>query len=80
MRVTDPVGVTDIADRCGVTPPAVSNWRERYTSFPAPLFTVGRGRVPVWEWSVVLDWITAPAAPAERPPRPRRRDFAAGRR
>ena len=38
--LADLVGNADIAERCGVGRPAVSNWIKRYSDFPTPLLTI----------------------------------------
>ena len=52
-----PVGVADIAQRCGVTPWAVGNWRrpQRHLDFPPPAGTVSEA--PWWDWETVCDWL-----------------------
>lgn len=49
------VGITEIAQRAGVLKPAVSNWRRRYGSFPAPVAELHTG--PVWLWPSVEAWL-----------------------
>ena len=36
------LSASDIADLAGVSPSAVSNWRKRYSDFPAPIDSAGR--------------------------------------
>lgn len=56
VRVSEPVAVSDIARRLGVTSPAVSNYRSRDRNFPSPVFVVANGTVPVFDWPEVLRW------------------------
>lgn len=54
-RLCDPVGIVEIAERCGVTRGAVAAWRSRHAdTFPAPRWTVG-GR-PAWNWDDIEAW------------------------
>lgn len=62
-RVAEPVGVVEIAERCGVTRGAVDAWRARYTNFPTPRWTVG-GR-PAWDWSDIEAWRASRTVAAE---------------
>lgn len=75
MRIVDPVTVGDIADRLEVSGPTVCNWRTRYATFPNPRFTVGRGRMDVFEWADVVEWYTAPRAERLPTGRPTNRNF-----
>lgn len=52
----DPVSAADVADRLGVSTTVVSNWQARHPDFPAPIFTVGRGRTHVWHWPDVKQY------------------------
>ena len=56
VETEDLVGVSEIADRCGVSRQAVSNWRSRFDSFPEPLVDLECG--PVFYWPKVLAWVT----------------------
>ena len=42
VKMDDIITITEIAILCGVTTPAVSNWRSRYKSFPAPFKLFGQ--------------------------------------
>jgi hypothetical protein len=53
----DPVGRTEIAERCGITPSAVDNWRAKYPDFPLHRWTVGGKRV--FNWPDIQAWLTA---------------------
>lgn len=55
VRVPDPVGIGDIADRAGVTRTAVEKWRTREgLQFPEPAWYIGgRG---AWDWATILEW------------------------
>jgi hypothetical protein len=50
----DPVGVTEIARRIGVSGSDVDRWRVREADFPAPDRTVA-GQ-PAWEWDAIERW------------------------
>ncbi|MCU1488276.1 MAG: hypothetical protein JWN67_5022 [Actinomycetia bacterium] len=59
--MSDPVGVQEIAERCGAPASTVSQWVYRLhpknpdRDFPAPDYTVGgRG---AWEWATVESWL-----------------------
>jgi chromosome partitioning protein len=49
------VGVAEIANLANVSKQAVSNWQQRYDSFPKPLQRLQTG--PVWDKEVVARWI-----------------------
>ena len=49
------VGVSEIAQKAGVTSAAVSNWRKRYDDFPAPKSDLSSG--PVFDESEIDVWI-----------------------
>lgn len=51
----DIVGLTEIADRCGVGRTAVWNWRNRHEDFPAPLADLECG--PIFNWPQVSAWL-----------------------
>lgn len=55
VRVGDLMGVAEIAIEAGVGPNAVTNWRERYEDFPAPLVLLHCG--PVFDWQEVHTWL-----------------------
>ena len=55
FHLADPVGQLDIANRLGVSAPAVANWRKRHADFPAPVLRISNG-IGVWEWSEVKLW------------------------
>lgn len=54
------VGITQVAERAGVTPGAVQKWRQRYEAFPAPFANVGTEASPhpVWDWLEVESWLS----------------------
>ena len=54
VGVPDPVGVSEIADRCGTNRRGVDAWRERQATFPRPRWHIGDR--PVWEWSEIVRW------------------------
>lgn len=54
MVSDDLVGVSDIAERLGVTPAAVSNWHKRHDTFPQPAMIIGKR--PAWIWADVVRW------------------------
>lgn len=55
VRVPDPVGICEIADRAGVSRSAVEKWREReHLEFPDPEWWIG-GRA-AWDWATILVW------------------------
>ena len=59
----DPVGVADIAERAGVAPVTVRQWRRRHPeTFPRPRWTVS-GQ-PAWDWPDIEGWLATrqPAA------------------
>jgi predicted DNA-binding transcriptional regulator AlpA len=39
------VGQKEIAEMCGVSQPAVANWRRRYSDFPKPHATLACGSI-----------------------------------
>lgn len=49
------VSMSEIAGRLGLTLPAVSNWRRRHRTFPAPVKVDGRELFPVEELAAWLD-------------------------
>jgi hypothetical protein len=51
---TDPVGVTEIADRLDVRPRTVHMWIYR-SRVPPPEFTTVNGS-RAWEWRTILRW------------------------
>lgn len=51
--VADPVGLSDIADRLGVSRDTTKHWKLRGV-LPAPKWTVS-GR-PVWDWPTIERW------------------------
>jgi hypothetical protein len=48
------VGLTEIADRLGVKPQTVAQWRWRCIGMPAEQWTVS-GQ-PAWDWETVAAW------------------------
>jgi len=57
VTLTDPVGITEIADRLGVKPNVVSNWTARHDDFPEPVFRLAMGGV--WDFADVRAWFRA---------------------
>lgn len=57
--IQEPVAVSDIADRCGVKPNAVSNWITRHPDFPSPKVVVARGEIAIYDWPDVRRWAAA---------------------
>lgn len=61
--MSDPVGMSEIAQRTGVLLRTVMQWRDRYRQaacapWPQPRWTVG-GR-PAWDWSLDIEpWLAA---------------------
>jgi hypothetical protein len=55
MTEQELVGVAEIAERAGVTPAAVANWRVRHDDFPEPLVQLRSGGV--WDWEHVARWL-----------------------
>jgi chromosome partitioning protein len=49
------IGISEVAKVAGVSAAAVSNWRSRYTDFPAPLVEMQSG--PVFDKTQILDWL-----------------------
>lgn len=43
----------DLARRWGVSNQVVQNWDKREKDFPAPVFRVGNGRIPIYELSTI---------------------------
>lgn len=54
--LADLISPADIAEECGASRPAVSNWVARYPDFPSPLTTVAQGHTPIYSRKAVLDW------------------------
>lgn len=53
-----PVGHVEIAERLGVKPTTVYQWRQRDLGFPEPRYTVGGW--PAWSWEDdIVPWATA---------------------
>ena len=50
------VGITEIAERSGVTRAAVCNWRYRQDGFPEPLAVLAFGSI--WWWPQIKQWLT----------------------
>jgi hypothetical protein len=54
VKVSDLVGVAEIAERLGVEPTTVHKWTQRYDDFPAGLVHLKGGTV--WAWPDVAAW------------------------
>lgn len=52
----DLVANVDIADRLGISPSAVVNWRNRHADFPHPVVVVARSMNPLFSWAEVKAW------------------------
>lgn len=50
------VAASDIADWFKVKPSAISNWKQRYDSFPKPIAIVARGKVALWLREDIAVW------------------------
>jgi hypothetical protein len=50
------VGLSEIAEKAGVTRGAVTHWRRRHSDFPEPLVELTTG--PIWRWADVEPWVT----------------------
>lgn len=59
----DLVGPSEIAERLGVTPAAVYQWRQR-GQLPGPLAVVSG--VPVWAWETIKQWSAETGHPKRR--------------
>jgi hypothetical protein len=57
VKAADLVGIHEIAHRCGVSGPAVSNWVTRFADFPTPVVELAMGSV--WSWPDVRGWAIA---------------------
>jgi hypothetical protein len=53
VRVEDPVGLAEIAERLQVATVTVNQWRTRGV-LPAPKVTLAMG--PLWSWSTIERW------------------------
>jgi len=68
VDVDDLVSAADIAERCGTDrPQIVYEWATRFDDFPAPIKKVGR--VTIYIWPDVAEWLNRQTDP--RIPRPR---------
>ena len=50
------VRTQDIAQRLGVSPSAVSNWRKRFVTFPRAQYLDSAGRGGLFVWEDVARW------------------------
>lgn len=57
VKVSDLVGVAEIAQRIGVEVGTVQSWRRRHDDFPEPIARLSAGLV--WAWPDVDDWARA---------------------
>jgi hypothetical protein len=57
VKVSDLVGVAEIAQRLGVTVHAVHKWRTRDLGFPEPVARLQQAMV--WAWPDVAQWAIA---------------------
>jgi hypothetical protein len=53
VRVEDPVGLVEIAERLGVAQITARQWRRRGV-LPDPKVTLAMG--PLWSWSTIERW------------------------
>ena len=59
--ITDPVGISEIAERLNVQRQTVNSWRsrgkedrERSTPLPQPAVIITK--TPIWEWETIRAW------------------------
>src|ERR1041385_7123144 len=57
MKAENLVGIGEIAEIAATTKQAVSNWRQRYPSFPPPVTELQSG--PVWNKEAIEAWLQA---------------------
>lgn len=57
VKVTDLVGVHEVAERLDVAAPSVHVWRQRGVGFPEPAVRLAMGYV--WAWPDVEAWARA---------------------
>src|SRR3569832_1180373 len=55
MDSADLIGLFEIAELAGVSPPAVANWRTRDPNFPRPMVELKSG--PVFRASEIRAWL-----------------------
>jgi hypothetical protein len=55
VDTNDLVGVSDIAEILGVTNAAVSNWKERDSSWPKPVIVLSKS-IPIYSLKAVIQW------------------------
>lgn len=63
-RPTDIVGLSDIAERLGVSPQTVNSWALRNPYFPAPFVTLAMGRI--FDYREVLEFSRKRGLPRAR--------------
>lgn len=56
VEISEIVSTADIARICGVSTSAVSNWRTRHETFPAPFTSIANGRTPLFRKREVVKW------------------------
>jgi hypothetical protein len=56
MNPADLIGLFEVAELAGVSPPAVANWRNRDPSFPKPVVDLKSG--PVFRKTEICGWLT----------------------
>lgn len=61
ITITDPVGISEIAERLGVRRQTVDSWRsrgkvdrERSTPIPQPATIITK--TPIWDWATIQEW------------------------
>jgi hypothetical protein len=59
VHLEDLIATKDVAELAGTTSAAVSNWRNRWPDFPAPLVTLAAGEVPIYSRRAVAAWLFA---------------------
>ncbi len=68
VRVADLVGVAEIAERVHLSKQAVSGWyRNGLSHMPEPMLVLKMGAL--WEWPVIVRWLTRPGAVTTSPSR-----------
>lgn len=55
MKPTDLIGLFEVAELAGVSPPAVANWRNRDSNFPKPVVDLKSG--PVFRKTEICGWL-----------------------
>jgi chromosome partitioning protein len=53
--IDDLIGLSEVAQIAGVSPSAVSNWRNRFSDFPQPMRLLGSG--PIFSKTQIINWL-----------------------